>query len=38
MVGQCPIGSHGCIHENENMCQVIADRDRYCDAPNPGVR
>ena len=24
-----PIESHGCIHENENMCQVIASRDRY---------
>ena len=29
MVGQCPIRSHGCIHENENMCRVIASRDRY---------
>ena len=28
-VGQHPIGSHGCIHENENMCRVIASRDRY---------
>ena len=26
-VGQHPTGSHGCIHENENMCQVIASRD-----------
>ena len=28
-VGQRPTGSYGCIHENENMCRVIASRDRY---------
>ena len=28
-VGQRPKWSHGCIHQNENMCQVIASRDRY---------
>ena len=27
MVGQSPTGSHGCIHENENTCRVIANRD-----------
>ena len=42
MVGQRPIGSHGFIHENENMCRVTANRDRYpvgCVTPqNRGVR
>ena len=28
-MGQRPTGSHGCVHENENMCQVIASMDRY---------
>ena len=28
-MGRLPIGSHGCIHENDNMCWVIASRDRY---------
>ena len=28
-VGQCPTGSQGFIHENENMCQVIASMDKY---------
>ena len=32
-MGQCLTGSHGCIHENENMCRVIASR---CDVPKPG--
>ena len=27
-VKQRPIESHGCIHENENMCRVIASRDK----------
>ena len=29
MVGQRSTGSHGCIHENENMYRVIETRDRY---------
>ena len=28
-MGQRLTGSHGCIHENENMCRVIASKDRY---------
>ena len=28
-VGQCPTGSHDCIHENENMFRVLASRDRH---------
>ena len=28
-MGQRLTGSHGSIHENENMCRVIASRDRY---------
>ena len=28
-LGQHPTESHGCIHENENMCRGIARRDRY---------
>ena len=27
-MGQRPTESHGFIHENENMCQVSAIRDR----------
>ena len=26
---QRPTGFHSCIHENENMCRVIARRGRY---------
>ena len=29
MVGQRPIGSHGCIHENKNMFWVLESRDRH---------
>ena len=28
-IGRRPTESHDCIHGNENMCQVIASRDRY---------
>ena len=37
MVGQRLTGSHSCIHENENMCRVIASRDRYPSGESPVI-
>ena len=34
-MGQLPKESHGFIHENENMCQVLARRDRSPSSEKP---
>ena len=28
-MGQRLTGLHGCVHENENMCWVLASKDRH---------